>query len=274
MVVSLYTRTVLVFVVSLSLVFASGHANAQTEQWEDYGSRGEISFSGFITDFGTDFRVDGQSGMGTSVQLEDDLGLNRSLQVFRIDGYWRFGDRHRIDGTWYRFSMRGSRTIDKQLIIGDETYDIDTTLTSKVNVGIFKVDYTYVFLQTPKYEIGGSLGVHIIDYDAAFSALGVSASVSVSPVLYVPTIGVRGSYAIADRWTFHASADLLPFKISNTSGLFTDLLAKLEFELFPSTVLGFGYNVVLLDVKTDTESLKANLNWKYEGFLAYVKFKL
>lgn len=268
------TRAVWAFLLSLPVVFATEKSNAQTEPWEAYGSRGQIAFSGFITDFGTKFRLNGQSGRGTNVQLEDDLGLDNSLQVFRADGYWRFGDRHRIDGTWYEFSRTASRAIVKQLKIGDETYGIDTVLSSKVNISIFKAGYTYIFLQTPSYEIGGTLGLHIMDYNATFSALGIGANVSFSPVAYIPTVGIRGSYAIADRWTFHASADLLPFKISNTSGLFTDFVAKLEFELFPRVALGIGYDIVILDVNIKSERLNANLNWKYQGALAYVSFKL
>ncbi len=270
----LNTRAIWALPACLLLIFSSAPVMAQEEPWRNYGSRGEISFSGFITDFGTKFRLDGQSGRGTNVQLEDDLGLDNTLQVFRADGYWRFGDRHRIDGTWYEFSRSGSNAIVKQLKIGDETYGIDTVLSSKVNISIFKAGYTYIFLQTPKYEIGGTLGLHIMDYNATFSALGVGASVSFSPVAYIPTVGVRGSYAISDRWSFHARADLLPFKISNTSGLFTDIVAKLEFELFPNVALGIGYDIVILDVNIKSERLNANLDWKYQGVLAYVGFKL
>jgi hypothetical protein len=267
-------RAIFTFLVSMMLMFDSIPAKAQEEQWQNYGSRGEISFSGFITDFGTDFRLDGQTDRGTDLKLEDDLNLDKSLQIFRVDGYWRFGDRHRIDGTWYQLSRRGSTTIDRQLTIGDETYDIDTSLSSKVDIGIIKADYTYLFLQTPRYEIGGSLGVHILNYDANFSALNVGTDVSFNTTLPVPTIGVRGSYAISDRWNFHASVDLLPFKISNTSGLFTDIVAIIEFELFPNAALGIGYNILILDVKTETDRLNADLDWKHEGVLAYLSLRL
>ena len=54
----------------LLLVTVSTAALSNDQPWRAYGSRGELSLGVFVTDFDTKFRLDGQTGSGTSLEYE------------------------------------------------------------------------------------------------------------------------------------------------------------------------------------------------------------
>ena len=57
-----------------------------------------ISLGAFFTDRDSNTQIDADAtDTGSDVDLEDDLGFDKSDTVFRIDAYWRFAERHRID---------------------------------------------------------------------------------------------------------------------------------------------------------------------------------
>ena len=92
--------SVAVVVAILSLSVAS-EALAQVEE------RFSISLGAFITDWDSEARMDvsGGTATGTPVDFELDLGLDNSSSVFRIDGYYRFNDKHRIDFSAFDLCM-------------------------------------------------------------------------------------------------------------------------------------------------------------------------
>ena len=67
-------------------------------------------------------------GLGTVIDYERDLGGEDSDTIPRIDAYYRFNPRHRIDFTSFTIDRIGERTIaiDPPLQIGDEIFSGET----------------------------------------------------------------------------------------------------------------------------------------------------
>ncbi len=103
-----------------------------------------ISLGAFITDRDTSTRVDSSTlGRGTTIVLEDDLGLDSSQTVFRIDGHFRIAERHRLDFSVFDLSRDSTWTIDQNIQYGDEVFLADTTIDSNFDLNIYKIAYTY-----------------------------------------------------------------------------------------------------------------------------------
>jgi hypothetical protein len=76
-------------------------ADAQSSGME----KASLSLSIFLTHRESSTRLDASVGdPGTDVDLENDLGLDRSDSVFRVDAFYKFNEAHRIDvrSTRYR----------------------------------------------------------------------------------------------------------------------------------------------------------------------------
>jgi hypothetical protein len=67
----------------------------------------------------TNVRLDGPGplGLGTEIDLEDDLDLKEDVSSYRIDAEWRFFDRHRLNFSFFDLSRDATSTLNKQITI-------------------------------------------------------------------------------------------------------------------------------------------------------------
>ena len=87
--------------------------------------RFSLSLGAFITDRDTEAALDGTLTDGTPTDFEKDLGLDSSDTVFRIDGYFKINERHRIDFSVFDLSRDASRQITRDIQWGDTLHAVD-----------------------------------------------------------------------------------------------------------------------------------------------------
>ncbi len=73
----------------------------------------------------TEVRVDGEltGEVGTEINFDETFGIG-DFDRFRVDGLWRINDRHLIRGMYFENNRSGTRTIDRDINFGDETYPV------------------------------------------------------------------------------------------------------------------------------------------------------
>ena len=113
----------------------------------------------FLPIVNTEARFDSSLGNGTDMDLETDLGLDSSDSVFRVDGYFRFNERHRADFSVFDLSRKNSKQIERDIQWGDTLYSIDTVVKSDNGLSIYKAAYTYSFLNGEDGYLGATFGV-------------------------------------------------------------------------------------------------------------------
>lgn len=129
--------------------------------------RAELSVGAYLVTFGSDLRVDSNDlGIGTDLNLEDELDLEDELVAFRVDGYSRFFNRHRLQLGYYDLSRDGERTLDQQIEFGDEVFDVGVTVESDFDFRVAKLGYVYSILQNDQWDAGLSLGITAIQFRA------------------------------------------------------------------------------------------------------------
>lgn len=233
--------------------------------------RFSIGLGGFIADQNTDTRLDTSLGNGTDIDLENDLSLDSSGTFFRADGYYRFNRKHRLDFSVYDLSRDGNTQINKQIQFGDQTFNINTQVSSELDLLILKGGYTYTFLQRDRGNLGVSLGLYTADTKIKLSGPSQGNVESRSITTILPVIGLRGEYEIAPKWTLRGSGQLFKFEIDNIDGSFSDLYAGVDYKLTDRFALGLGYNKVLFDVESSKSDFTGKLDWDYDGIMLFFK---
>ena len=251
-----------------SLVFMAATAAAESVD----GDRFSLSLGVFVTDRDTEAELDGTVGVGTPTDLESDLGLDASDSVFRIDGYYRFNERHRIDFSVFDLSRNASKQIDEQIQWGDTLYDIDTVIKSNVDLAIYKAAYTYSFLDREDGYLGATGGFYVLDTKASLKEQTLGSAESGDLTAPLPVIGLRGDYALSDRWTLRASAEFFFVEYDNVEGSLVDLYAGVDFSVLDHLSIGLGINTVTLDVDISESGFHGGLDWRYSGGLIFLKF--
>jgi hypothetical protein len=234
--------------------------------------RFSVGVGAFFTDRDSRARIDGDSGSGTDVDLENDLGLDKSDTVIRVDGYWRFAEKHRIDLSAFDLSRSASKLIEKDIVWGDTTYPVSTQVDAELDLAIYKLAYTWEFLKRGRSFLGATAGLYVMDIGTSLSASTLASRESHDVTAPLPVFGLRGEYRFADRWSLRGSAEVFVIEYGDYDGSLYDFFAGLDFSITDNIAVGVGINSVELDVGVTKGSFQGNLDWKYDGALAYLKF--
>ena len=240
----------------------------------DPGSeRGGISLGAFITDRDTEGRLDSDTlGLGTVIDAEDDLGLDSSDTVVRLDAYYRFNPRHRIDFSIFDLSRDATAIIDESIQFGDEIFDINSTISSEYDLTVYKMAYTYSFLQGNKGYLGVTGGLYVLSNDISLTESNTGQFESDGLTAPLPVIGFRGDYHLTPRLMLRSSAELFGIEFDDVDGSLFDFYIGLDYHFLDNFAVGLGYNNVTLDVDADGSEFKGALDWSYDGVLLHALY--
>lgn len=253
---------------AISLAWISAPAAADSLD----GDRFSFSLGVFITDRDTDAELDGTVDDGTNLNFENDLGLDSSDTVFRVDGYYRFNKRHRFDFSVFDLSRNASKQIERDIQWGDTLYVIDTVVKADMDLAIYKAAYTYSFLIREDGYLGATAGLYVADSKASLREQNLGSAEIGDLTAPLPVIGLRGEYALSDRWSFRASGEFFFIEYEDVDGSLVDLYAGIDYRVLDHLSVGFGVNSVTLDVDASKSGFDGGLDWKYTGGLIFLKF--
>ena len=261
------TASLLAYVM-LVLMFSASFAAAEQDD-----TRLSLSIGAFITDRDSEARADASNrDLGTVIDLEDDLGLDSSDTVLRLDGFYRLADKHRIDFSTFDLSRSASKQIDRELSWKDTTFVLNANVQSDFDLSIYKVAYTWSFLKNERGFLGATVGLYVADIGTSLDAPLIGSGEVGDATAPLPVVGLRGEYRLAERWALRASGEFFFLEYNDFDGALIDLLLGLEFDLSKNIDVGIGANSVRLDIEVDRDVLHGAFDWQYDGILAYLKF--
>lgn len=255
-------------------------AAVQVDASRDRGlldDRFTISLGTFLLGTDTELALRGTGGqIGTEVNLEKDLGLN-SGDRFRVDANWRIAGRHHLRMLYFDYGASRSRTLDRDLEIGDTIYPIDVTVTAGLDVKIYELAYEYAFLRRNDWELLGSVGAHVADFGFSIRGSGTIAGQPVnartetaSATAPLPVVGLRYAWRFAPKWYLEATAQYFTVSIDDVDGEIIDLRAGVNWMFTDHFGIGAGWNRFSTDVDVSKERFNGSLDWKYSGAQIYV----
>jgi hypothetical protein len=234
-----------------------------------------ISFGAFVSNPSSEARVDSDTGTGTDLDFEDDLGLKSSTTIVRLDGHWWISRRNRLDFSVFNFNRDGSRTIDKTINFGDQTFNVNTVLSSSQKLDIVKAAYTFAPLIRDRGFLGFTAGLYAqTKLSLSEAALGKFDSEKLTAPL--PVIGVRGQYAITDRIMLRGALERFGIAVGDVSGHWSDFYIGTDYGIGKRFAVGLAYNKVTVNINADggDHGFRGALDWGYDGWLIYMNMDI
>lgn len=263
------TATSRVILASVMCVAATT-AVAQDERFPD--GRSGLYVGVFVTDRDTETRFDSNSGLGSNINMENDLGLESSMTVARIGGEFWLKRKHKLDFSLFDLSRSATRQIDETIEFGDETFTVNTTVHSTFDFKIAKADYTFAALRRADSYFGLTGGLYVASFKVGMSEATLGTAESEELTAPLPVIGVRGRHRITDRLSVLGYAQWFELEVGDAGGSLRDYLIGGEYRIGRRFDLGLAFNDVSMTVKAEEDNgLRGALQWDYNGWVLYSK---
>ena len=258
-------------------------ALAQSDVIKPGEERFTLGLGAVLNSFGTNLRLDNssQGQRGDNVNLKDDLGSDQDASSFWTSAEWRFASRHRIGFDYSQFKLTGTRTMTREIIIGDERFPAGATVSSELKLQIIPIAYSYSLIKTGKDELAATIGVHWsrLSFKAEGSAtLGTSTGTfdasndtSAKGNLPLPLIGLRYDHHFSQSWSAGLQSAFFPVRFGNVEGDVWSARTYAEYRFSRHFGLGLAIEGFQIDVEATQGSWQGGIDYRYWGPQLYLK---
>ena len=284
-------RSTVLFFTNLALAVVSCATAAADDRYDEHQppERFKLRIGTFLIErFDTTARFDStRFPIGTLIDLEEDFNVDASESVLRIDGFYRFNKRHRIDWTWYRSRRSGTSIATKEYIIGDPDdpeggfiIPKDSQITAQWNFDLLKVGYAWSFLNKRRYEmfIGTGLNIRNLDIGIRFQAdlatYDYSDSFDGDGLIPLPTAVIGGRWNLTEKWQSIFRYEMFMLQVGDYKGSQQDFQLLFEHSTFKHVGFGFGINTIDANIRARDEKIRGEFDSRILGLLGYIKFYL
>ena len=188
-------------------------------------------------------------GIGTSVDFTNTLGGDSSTDAFRVDGLYRFNDRHAVGISWYRVGLSGEKSLNQDIQINDQIISTGATTQTGLSFNTYRLLYNYSFYRNDKVELGLSPGLYVMKTNFNFAGQGEingtqgsSTVVNEQITLPLPSIGFIANYNITPKLQAQTRFDFFYLSIGQYAGSMFEFYAGLEYRLHQHFAMGAAYD--------------------------------
>ena len=226
----------------------------------------------------TTLRIDAQSPgggvpgtTGSVVSGERDLGLDSRTPQGRIEIMFRLRERNRLRVDYFESNRSADHTLSRQILFGDETFELNDRVTSSVQWRQFGLTYTYSALRTDRLELGLGIGVHFVEAEARGAVEAKQLRQEVSGAGAFPTIPLDFTWRISRRFAMVARAQYLHASVNNFEGSMGEYHGDFQYRWKPNFSLGAGYTVMKSFLQVDETHFPGLFRLNVRGPEAFFK---
>ena len=254
-------------------IFVSSSAVSQQASWTiNPGLQDALTLevSAYAPKVDTTARFDSATfGAGTTVNFEEDLGLDdRKIQA-AVLGRLRLGDRWRIEGEYFSLDRSGTRAINRTINWGGNIYPVGIVVNSEFDSDIYRLSAGYSFIKNPQAEFGIALGLHVTDFTASLAGANVAKRTG-DALAPLPTIGFYGAYAITPRWLLSGRVDFFSLNYNDYDGSLINLVGAVDYRFTRNFGIGVGYRYVDYDLEVTKSSFTGSVQYQFSGPVLYL----
>jgi hypothetical protein len=256
----------------ISAVLTTSVARAEQAPPDLLNDKFQFSIGTFGLSSDPSVELNGSSGTGNTIDFDKELGGGDANRL-RIDGQWRFNDRHKLRFSAFDLEKSNKKTLTDEIEWGDTVFPVAVEVGYDHQFGVVEMAYDYSFLRRENYELGASIGLHYTHFEAGLNAkastsggvLAADIKEEASVDAPLPVIGLRGLWALPHNLWLDASAQYFALSIDDIDGNLQDYRVFLTWQ--PKTWLGIGagYNRFAVNVDVEKDNFDGSLDWVYSG---------
>ncbi|MEX0325743.1 MAG: hypothetical protein AB3N33_06615 [Puniceicoccaceae bacterium] len=277
-------------VVALSIYGLTGVASAieaeiQPANHTLRSEHGWVSAGLFFADFSTSARLDGTGGLiGTSVDLEDDLGMDSKSELWTVSAGLNFSQRWRFEAEYLDHKRASLTELSSDIDWGNQVLGAGINAIARFEVAITRLALGYDFVQKDDRLLGASIGLHWVKSLAAIQGevalAGTVPSDDPGFSLYrfdfdseaisdeklpLPNVGLYGVYALGKNWRLNGRIDVFMLDLGEWGGQFLSAYADLSYFAENGFYCGAGLQYLVINVDYTSNQLEGRIHYRHFG---------
>lgn len=208
-------------------------------------------------------------GVGTDIDLEKDLGFDKQIGTFMANLQWRISRRSRFDFSYLQFNRSSTKTLERTIQFGDNTYNVSAKVSSFFNTTIYRASWGYAVLAKPKAELGFLIGTHTLQTNIGLGittgAGSLTSNQNFNFTAPLPDLGLWGGVSLSKRLALSGEMNYFTITIGEISGEIVGYNAVLMYKATKHLDLSLGYTGFNFKVDANVNSNKAHIGWGYSG---------
>jgi len=261
----------------MTLVASFPSSASAQEPWPSFVARAGT----LVADIGSDVRVDGSVGsLGTSIDLENQLGFSSQSTTFFVNGVWRISHRNQLQINYEGVRRDVSRAVVSEPIsFDDRTFTANTQVDAFMDTFYISGNYAFAFVANSSVELGVSIGVTVIKIHTGIDvSAGVSGGTSVSRNLsdkadFAVSVPLPGFFFNArphPRVTIGASTRVIKATISDITASLIEVDAGAGVRVAGPLGVGGAYYFNHEIVERNGTIINGRVEYRFNGPQAYV----
>jgi len=263
---------ILVGVAAMTAVF-SRPASAQL-----YDEKWTLNFGGELSTFSSKAQLDSEeTGNGTEIDLERNLGLDERKTNFRFEGAYRFSRKNQLEMGFSQRVRSNTHILDRDIEWGGVTYPVEGQIKTRFSTNLFQAAWKHSLLAADAVEAGFSLGLSSFWLSASIAGEGevtggeiryeTKRSDFVAPV---PVVGLFLNWAMSRNVVLRVSGDYFDATYQGRNATLTEATGAIDVTPWENVGLGLAYNWSNLEYnRGERASLRVDLTT--EALFGYVR---
>lgn len=254
--------------VAVGLALWQAPAQAQTLD-QDYW----ITAQAFIPRIDTSVQVtgNGSENIGTDIDMERDLGLDKDEVLPEVTAGARFG-RVIVGLDYFRVKRTADAAIARDISFDDVTFPVSASVSSRFVSDIYRLTIGYAIVQNDNFELNAAIGVHATKFDTRLEGqVEIGEGIAETEVRRrdllapLPTIGAALTYKVAPRLELNGRFDWLSLKVDDYDGRLINTQASLTYKVLDNVGIGVAYRYVDYRVDVEKDRWTGGLRYKLHG---------
>lgn len=241
-----------------------------------------FSLGTFAQAFDSRIRLDGKYGeAGTTIDLEQDLGLPSEQDDFNLKAFYRFSDRSQLRIDFLAWSRSSTKVLEREIRWDDEVYEVGAQVDAQGDGQMYNLIYQFSFVNSGKVNFGlyGGLSTFILDTKltrhvaVGEGGLGTTQTEVHAKVLPVPVLGAHFEMTLVKRLFWRANAYIFDASVAGYDVKLWEAWTSVDYFVTKNVGLGAGFTATDADINT-TGSHGGNwyVRYSYSGLVAYALF--
>jgi hypothetical protein len=202
---------------------------------------------------------------GTVIDGEKLLGLDDRINKGSIALMFRFAERSRFTVDYLKLTRHGDVVLKQPVIVGPNTYLVSDRLLTDLDLRVLGLTYTYSFLKTERFELGGGLGIRIGQADGSGEVPARRLRDTFDGVAPLPTLTLDGTWRFTRRFSLNGRVQYFAVHTGGVDGSLANFHGDVQFRAWKNLSAGLGYSSLRVLVDSADPGNTGRLDFQVKG---------